>query len=154
MLIKKLDATSGETYLTSLVAFQQNLALESEGLKLDEKILLNGIQSVLKDSNLGTYYICVDESNTLLGMLLTIKEWSDWRCKHVLWIHSVYIDKQFRNMGIYKKLYLHVKEVVELNDSLAGIRLYVDKTNSNAIEVYQKLDMSDEHYRLFEWLKS
>ena len=43
--------------------------------------------------------------------------------------------------------------MVRESDQYAGLRLYVDKTNLRAIDVYQKLGMSDEHYHLYEWLK-
>lgn len=152
MLIKKLDAINGEIYLSSLVAFQKKLALESEQLELDEIVLTQGIQKVLFNDILGSYYVCTDSQDNLLGMLLLTKEWSDWRCKHVVWIHSVYIDSKHRHKGIFKALYLHIKSMVKHDEALAGIRLYVDKTNLDAVSVYQKLGMSDEHYSLFEWL--
>lgn len=153
MLIKKLDAINGETFIESMIAFQSKLAFESEELTLDSKVLEQGIREVLSNSSLGVYYICVDSEHNLMGMLLTIKEWSDWRCKHVLWIHSVYIDKEKRMKGVFKALYHHIKQIVEQENDLAGIRLYVDKSNMEAIKVYEKLGMSDEHYKLFEWLK-
>ena len=33
-----------------------------------------------------------------------------------------------------------------------GVRLYVDKTNTNAQRVYSKLGMNGEHYQLFEYM--
>ena len=86
-------------------------------------------------------------------MLLIIREWSDWRAAFVLWIHSVYVIKEFRGQGVYKTLYKSIKDMVQKSDEFAGIRLYVDKTNLNATKVYEKLEMNDEHYNLFEWLK-
>ena len=35
----------------------------------------------------------------------------------------------------------------------AGIRLYVDKTNHNALKTYSSLGMNGEHYSMFEWMK-
>jgi RimJ/RimL family protein N-acetyltransferase len=41
-----------------------------------------------------------------------------------------------------------------LNDpDLKGIRLYAEKSNEGAHQVYQKLGMSPDHYITFEWLK-
>ena len=39
------------------------------------------------------------------------------------------------------------------NENWKGLRLYVDKTNLTAKQVYRALEMTDEHYQLFEWLK-
>ena len=48
----------------------------------------------------------------------------------------------------------HIKNEVQGNESLKGIRLYVDKANKNAELAYRKLGMNSEHYTLFEWLKN
>lgn len=152
-VIKKVDAIIGSKYLDSMVAFQQNLALESEELVLNKSKLQAGISKVINNSELGEYYLIFNEKNILQGMLLVISEWSDWRAQSVLWIHSVYIDKAYRKQGLFSKMYNHLKEIVANSHDLAGIRLYVDKTNHIAMNVYKNLGMSDEHYKLYEWLK-
>jgi len=50
-------------------------------------------------------------------------------------------------------MYNHVKQVVERDDDLRGIRLYVDRRNTGAQEVYTRLGMNGEHYQVFEWMK-
>lgn len=141
-----------ESYLESLVDFQLKMASETENMQLDREILTKGIRAVLNDPSKGKYYLAMMEDR-VLGMLLTINEWSDWRCKNVLWIHSVYIVPEFRSQGIFKKMYHHLKTIVlENSQEYAGLRLYVDKTNTNASQVYEKLGMTKEHYDLYEWL--
>ncbi|MCT4642744.1 MAG: GNAT family N-acetyltransferase [Bacteriovoracaceae bacterium] len=140
-------------YIDTIVQCQLSMAKETENLNLDPKLLHQGVKSVIEDSNKGTYYIALNENDEFMGMLLTMNEWSDWRCKNVLWIHSVYVLPQFRSHGVFKSLYNHLKLMVSNSDDLVGLRLYVDKTNTSAIEVYKKVGMSDEHYGLFEWLK-
>ena len=44
--------------------------------------------------------------------------------------------------------------VVQMIPGLRGLRLYVEKKNQPAQKVYRKLGMSDEHYHLFEWMKT
>jgi len=85
--------------------------------------------------------------------LLTTYEWSDWRNGTVLWIQSVYVDLLFRKRGVYAALYSHIKVLVADDKSLKGIRLYVDESNQKAMEVYARLGMNGEHYRVFEWMK-
>ena len=151
--VKLLSHDLGLKYLDVLTNFQMSLAKETENLELNREILQAGILAVLKDSNLGNYYIAIDSSEKVVGMLLTMNEWSDWRCSNVMWIHSVYIDESFRKQGIFSKFFSTLKDKVQNDDSLSGIRLYVDKTNLSAINVYKSLGMSDDHYKLFEWLK-
>ena len=51
----------------------------------------------------------------------------DWRNGRVLWIQSVFVEAQHRGKGIYRKLYEHIKELVQHDDTdFRGIRLYVD----------------------------
>jgi len=135
-----------------IIHSQLQMAEETENLKLNNEVLSLGVRAVLADSQKGQYFIA-ECGGELAGMLLTVPEWSDWRNGTVLWIHSVYIQTQFRKMGIYKKLYSHLKDLVEKSPHLRGLRLYVDKRNLNAQLVYRALGMDNQHYELFEWLK-
>jgi GNAT superfamily N-acetyltransferase len=109
--------------------------------------------AVLNDSHKGEYFIA-ELDDEPVGCLLTLPEWSDWRNGTVLWIHSVYVIPPLRGSGVYRQLYLHLKEKVMADQSLRGLRLYVDKTNQKAQTVYAKLGMTKEHYELFEWMKT
>lgn len=138
--------------INDLLRFQCNMALETESLQLDEDALSKGIAAVLADSNKGTYYLAQQQGKNV-GCLLVTSEWSEWRNGTVLWIQSVYVHPNFRKQGIYTQLYQHVKQQVEACEELKGIRLYADKTNSVAQQVYEHLGMNGEHYQLYEWLK-
>lgn len=151
MKILKVD---DEKYLDEIVSAQLAMAEETEGLKLNEDVVRKGVGEVISNPARGCYYITLDqETDFVIGTLLTIPEWSDWRCAEVLWIHSVYVSPAFRGKGVFKNLYFSLKSMVNSGESYAGLRLYVDKTNQKAIEVYKKIGMSDQHYTLFEWLK-
>ena len=58
-----------------------------------------------------------------------------------------------RRKGVFRQLYGALREMVEASPDLAGLRLYVDKTNAVAQQVYRSLGMTEEHYDLYEWLK-
>ncbi len=135
-----------------LSACQIRMALETEDLALDPETVRLGVGAVLLDATKGRYYVAEDADGNPLACLLTIPEWSDWRNRTVLWIHSLYVIPTRRGKGIYKKLYSFLKDMVRDDPAYAGLRLYVDKRNANAAEVYRKLGMSSEHYELFEWL--
>ncbi len=135
-----------------IARFQVAMALETEQYNLDLFTVQNGVSAVLTNDTLGAYYVAIVE-NEVVGSLLTTYEWSDWRNGTVLWIQSVYVDSSYRQRGIYAALYSYVKRLVASNDSLVGIRLYVDESNKKAMEVYARLGMNGEHYRVFEWMK-
>jgi GNAT superfamily N-acetyltransferase len=137
---------------SDIVRFQIAMARETEDLDLDPEICSRGVAAVLADATLGRYFIAEEDGKVAGGLMVTY-EWSDWRNGTVWWIQSVYIETAFRRRGVYAGLYEHVRKLVEANGSLRGIRLYVDKRNVNAQEVYRRLGMNGEHYTLFEWMK-
>jgi GNAT superfamily N-acetyltransferase len=137
----------------SLVRFQEEMAWDTERYKLDHEIVSKGVEAVLNNEALGTYYVAISEEK-VVGALLITYEWSDWRNGLVLWIQSVYVDSLHRKQGVYRSLHNHVKNLVVTDESLKGIRLYVDESNKEAREVYTRMGMNGEHYRVFEWMKS
>lgn len=136
----------------AIVGFQVEMAWETERYKLDRDTVLKGVEAVLNNVKLGTYYVAV-MNDEVAGSLLTTYEWSDWRNGTVLWIQSVYVGSSYRKQGVYGALYNHIKTLVAADESLKGIRLYVDESNKGAREVYARLGMNGEHYRVFEWMK-
>ena len=132
--------------------FQCKMAFETEGMKLDPPTVDKGVSAVFDDPSKGKYWLA-EVSGNVVGCLLTVPEWSDWRNGTVLWIHSVYVHPDFRQNGVYRMLYSHLKKMVEDSKDLRGLRLYVDKSNKKAQDVYEALGMSGEHYHLYEWLK-
>jgi ribosomal protein S18 acetylase RimI-like enzyme len=135
-----------------IVRFQEEMAWDTEGYKLDHNTVVKGVQAVLNNGALGVYYVAL-VGKEVVGSLLITYEWSDWRNGTVLWIQSVYVDSYFRKLGVYSALYNHIKTLVSGDKSLKGIRLYVDESNMRAREVYTRLGMNGEHYRVFEWMK-
>ncbi len=135
-----------------IVGFQMKMAKDTEGLVLDEETINEGVMHVLRDAEKGKYFVAEEEGKVIASLLITY-EWSDWRNKTVLWIQSVYVLPEYRNQGVYKEMYSHIKKWASEDGNVAGIRLYVDKTNKQAMAVYRKLGMDGEHYRLFEWMK-
>lgn len=148
--IRYRDATRRDAI--DIVEFQIAMARETEGVELDRHVCTKGVQAVFDDRTLGRYFVAESDSN-LVASLMTTYEWSDWRNGVVWWIQSVYVRPEFRRRGIYAGLYAHVRQHVDGNDHVRGIRLYVDRRNTAAQEVYTRLGMNGEHYQVFEWMK-
>lgn len=138
--------------LEIIADFQVLMAKETENLDLNKEVILTGIEAVFEDPGKGQYYVAI-ENEDVIGCLLITPEWSEWRNGTVYWIQSVYIKEEHRGKGVFKELYQYIKELVSHEPDLVGIRLYVEKKNTNAQKVYKKLGMNNEHYELFEWLK-
>ncbi len=136
----------------AIAAFQIAMALETEGIILDQTITSKGVQAVFEDDTKGTYYIAETDGKSVAS-ILTTPEWSDWRNQTILWMQSVYVMPGYRDKGVFKAIYSNLFKIVESDTAIGGIRLYVDKTNTRAQEVYTRLGMNGEHYKVFEWMK-
>jgi ribosomal protein S18 acetylase RimI-like enzyme len=141
-----------EDDIPSLLDFQLKMALETENITLEISSLTLGVHRLFKDSAKGRYYVA-EKNGEIVGCLMTTYEWSDWRNGTVLWIQSVYVAKEYRGQGVYKEMYNYIKQQVETDPDLRGIRLYVDKTNEQAQWTYTKIGMNGEHYTVYEWMK-
>ncbi len=143
---------SSEHDSNTIVDFQIAMAKETEGIDLDRETVKEGVISVYRDHQKGKYYVAT-YNELIVGSLMLTPEWSDWRNCWVMWIQSVYILPYYRSKGIFRSMYEHIISDVAKSDEVSGIRLYVDKKNSGAISVYEKLGMDGDHYQLFEWMK-
>lgn len=136
-----------------IIDFQIDMAQETENVVLDRNIITPGVKAVFEDESKGWYFVA-EVDGVIAGSLLITFEWSDWRNAMILWIQSVFVNKAYRGRGVYRALYGHIQQIVNGSDDYVGIRLYVDKTNTDALQVYEKLGMDSQHYGMCEWIKS
>ena len=144
-----------------IAAFQQAMALETEGKTLDPETLRQGIAAVFQDSRKGFYIVAVASANAdsgaeevdthqVVGSLLITYEWSDWRNATFWWIQSVYVHPAWRRIGVYRRMYAYVLDAVNARKDICGIRLYVERANAVAQQTYANLGMRKSHYDLYE----
>lgn len=135
--------------IDSLVDFNQKMALETEGKHLDGGTLKSGVEAVFHDEGKG-FYVVTEDAGAILGGLMVTFEWSDWRNKWFWWIQSVYIVPEARGKGIYRQMYDFVKARAKDNGNICGFRLYVEKDNSSAQRVYERVGMESSPYLMYE----
>ena len=145
MLIRKGTPKDTE----ALVAFNQAMAQETEGLALDSDTLSRGVSTLLENPAKG-FYLVAEIGGEIAGSLMVTFEWSDWRAADYYWIQSVYIKPEHRQKGIYRALYHEVKTLAEKQGGAASFRLYVEQENTRAQQTYQSLGMSQSHYLMYE----
>ena len=133
----------------AMVEFNQAMALETEGKRLDSQVLSNGVSAVFDDDKKGFYVVAEDDGKIVGGLMVTF-EWSDWRNGWFWWIQSVYILPEYRGKRIYSFLYDFVKNEAQKQGNVCGFRLYVEKENERAQKVYEKLGMESSHYLMYE----
>lgn len=64
-------------------------------------------------------------------------------------MQSVYVAPAHRGKGLFRAMYAKVKELASL-EGIEQVRLYVDKSNRVAHEVYRKVGMEECHYLMYE----
>ncbi|HEY5919450.1 MAG TPA: GNAT family N-acetyltransferase [Chryseolinea sp.] len=139
-------------HIDILIDFQQRLAYESEGVRLDASTLREGMEAMFDDPAKGLYYIARD-GNEVVGCHMITYEWSDWRNGMVWWLQSVYVKESHRKKGIFKMMYDNVISIIKKDPNLIGLRLYVGKSNERAMKVYSAMGMDGSHYTVYEWIK-
>jgi len=135
--------------IDALSGFQLLMAKETEDMNLNPSTVQKGVSAVFEDPYKG-FYIVSEEDREVIASLMITYEWSDWRAQTVWYIQSLYVMPEWRKKGIFRAMYEHLKEMMKDNDTVCGIRLYVDKENTGAQKTYEALGMDGEHYRFYE----
>ena len=151
MEVRYRDAV--RTDIRDIVDFQVAMARETEDVDLDREVCSAGVEAVFDRPALGRYFIAESAGRVVASLLITY-EWSDWRNGTVWWIQSVYVRPEARRQRIYGGMYEHVQALVQKDESVRGIRLYVDRRNTPAQEVYRRCGMNGDHYLVYEWMKT
>jgi len=135
--------------VAAIAQFNIAMAAETEDLALDPQTVHAGVAAVVSDDRRG-FYLVARSDGQAVGSLMITYEWSDWRNGNLWWIQSVYVVPSARKQGIFRLLYDNVISLAKQSGDAAGVRLYVEKDNRGAQEVYRKLGMSETAYRVFE----
>ena len=133
----------------ALIAFNQAMALETEGRRLDPEKISAGVRGVFEDTRRG-FYIVAEKGDSIIGGLMVTYEWSDWRNGWFWWIQSVYILPEARGKRLYSRLYEFIKALAAEAGDVCGFRLYVETENTHARRVYEALGMERSHYLMYE----
>jgi GNAT superfamily N-acetyltransferase len=141
--------------LEQIVDFNIQMAKETEEKILEKNVTRGGVEAVLNNESKGFFLLAEENKgeNEICGQLMITYEWSDWRNKNIWWIQSVFVDKNFRNKKVFSKLFKFVTKMALSEKGVGGLRLYVEKHNKSAKQVYESLGMKKTPYEIYEkWL--
>ena len=151
--MKALSLRKGEMRDACAIArFNAQMAFETEGKALIPEVIGAGVRRQIETPSLGFYLVAEHEGRVVAGLMVT-NEWSDWRNGIFWWIQSVYVEKDFRRQGVYRRMYEHVRDMARADPGVCGFRLYVEKENEVAHATYASLGMKETDYLLYEELK-
>lgn len=134
--------------LNVITTYNIQMAQETEQKKLDPYVVTAGVRAALADEHKGIYFVAEVEGR-VVGQLMITHEWSDWRNGDVWWIQSVYVLPEFRKQGVFKALHTHTRAAA-IEAGAAMLRLYVERDNARAQDVYKTLGLSLSGYLMME----
>lgn len=138
--------------LDKIVQFNYNLSLEIENKILDIESLTIGVRALIEDYRKGGYYI-YEKDEEIIGQIMYIYEWSDWKNGNFLWLHNIYVDMNHRNKGVFSEIYNYIVEKYHDDNSIVGIRLNIENNNNIAQNISEKFQLHRYDYSLCEYIK-
>lgn len=146
-VVRTRMACSGDAAV--IAGFNRQMAAESEGRDLETATVQAGVIAVMEDPGLG-FYVVAEHREEVVGALLVTYEWSDWRNGQFWWIQSVFVVPGYRRQGAYRAMHAFVCQRARAQPGVCGLRLYVEKDNVTAQNVYRSTGMVETDYRLYE----
>jgi len=124
------------------------LARETEGKRLDPVVVEAGVEAVLRDAS-GAGYRVLEADGAVRGQFMVHEEPSDWTGGRYWWIQSVYVDPEWRGRGVFRALWERILEEAREAGDVTEVRLYVERDNRPAREVYERMGMRESSYRIY-----
>lgn len=140
--------TASAADVATIAEFNAAMALESEAITLDMGVLTDGVAAALADAG-KAFYLLAEIGGNPVGQLMVTYEWSDWRNGWIWWVQSVYVITERRRQGIYRSLYLRLREMAQTQGDIRELRLYVMRENAMAKRTYESLGMRHSEYDMY-----
>lgn len=137
-----------------LVQFNRIFAKELGRVSPDLELNAEGIQYLLERPEIGTYLVaerdCEDGKKQIVGALMITKEFSDWKNGQFWWIQNIFVIREVRRTGVYRKMFDAVKKLADETGNVIGFRVRIRKQNHHAIRTAEAMGMKDNEYLLYE----
>lgn len=144
---------AGYRDLGILSQFQIACAFESEGKKLVEETVENGIEKILfnaPENIFGHYFIIENRKKEIKGCFLVQYQLSDWNNAYYLLLESIYIHPTERGRGVLDAILNFAKDYyAPMIQCVCEIRLNVSTANQRMIRALSKTDCTRSGYEVF-----
>lgn len=145
--IKVRRATAEES--GRIARYNRAMALETEGLALDEQTVASGVVALQGHPERG-FYLVAEADGAMLGCIKVHFEWTAWRNKMFWWIGSCYVKPEYRGRGVYAAIYHKLKELAAREGNVCGFRSYVHKDDAHDQKVFSGLGMGLKEFCVYE----
>jgi len=123
--------------------------LETENKTLDRALLEPGVATAISRPDLCLYFVA-EKDGQVIGQIMITYEWSDWHNRLYWWLQSVYVHRDYRGQGVFRRLFEHVREEARQSGEVHAFCLYVDKDNHRAKGTYRGLGFEMSNYDVME----
>ncbi|KAL4442309.1 hypothetical protein ABPG74_005650 [Tetrahymena malaccensis] len=125
----------------TIVEFQKHLAIDSEGVQLNEENVRTATKFILENPEYGIHFIIrtlapVQQS---VSFALLCPEIDIYTNQQIWWYNSVFTEKSFRRRGFFTVMHEFISKWAGQNK----IKLYADEHNQGALQCYDKLGLKD-----------
>ena len=104
-----------------MAQFMATMAWETENLKLDIPYVTKAVE-YLQESDFGDTLISKTEGQPSAALFLSYQNTDVW------WIASVFVNKDFRGLGLFSQLFEYTKAMAK-SKGVKYLRLYVEVNN-------------------------
>ncbi|CAI2382708.1 unnamed protein product [Moneuplotes crassus] len=132
-----------------LADFSAKMAFETEDKTIDTKPIAQAFQRFLSfepskegERALGFYLVAVTSSGVCVGSMMITYECNPVIGGLIYMIHNVYVEKEYRKLGVFKKIYNKAKQLAEEDPNCKCMRLFVELENELAMKVYTRMGMA------------
>ncbi len=129
-MIRKMKKQDRARIIEMMRTFYASAAVLSNG---SEEIFRSDVENCLNDSPYLEGYV-FEENNAICGYAMLAKSFSTEYGKPCIWIEDLYIEKEYRGMGLGTRFL----EFVENSYPDRLLRLEVESENKAAVGVYKK----------------
>ena len=128
------------------------MANETEGKILDKLKVIESIKKLQEFEKYGHYVMVIDNMSKLFcAMNMVTYEFNIHDYKSTMWLQSVFVSEYYRMKGLFRKLLLKNENCVKGKENFNQvIKLYMDKNNTKAEQVYFKLGFKTTDEILYE----
>mmetsp|Transcript_2168 Transcript_2168/g.2486 ORF Transcript_2168/g.2486 Transcript_2168/m.2486 type:complete len:183 (+) Transcript_2168:1-549(+) len=140
-----------------LAEFNYKMAYETEDIKIDAALVSKAIHRLVSDSSdeeghkpYGFYLVAINAELAPIGCMLVTNEINPTLGGLNYMIQSVFVEKEYRKCGVFRKLFNKTKEIAENDKDCKCLRLYVETENTVAQAVYKKMGMDHVDFSFME----
>ncbi len=139
-MIRKVTKADKEQYVSMSRDFYQSDAVLHV---VPDRNIRKTFELITSGSAFGDGYI-IEHEGKVAGYLLVSFAYSNEAGGMVLWLEEIYVKPEFQGLGLGQELLNFIDE--KYKDKVVRIRLEVEESNDQAIQLYKKLGFENLNY--------